>query len=206
MRRRARRRCSGAAPPPPAKTASGSSKWTASATSLPPSGKIPPPGTGLDLGDIDGDGLADLAIGSPGNGGEVSLVLSPPTSGSLESVRDAALDGTDDDGESEAGAGVALGELDGDGELDLVAGAPLLSTKEGSGGVYVVPGPLGASLSLHGEVLALVGASGDGPNVGEHLVFAGDVDGGGGQDLLLSGYASGDNDRGRVWLVLGEEL
>ncbi|HJN72433.1 MAG TPA: lectin-like protein [Myxococcota bacterium] len=83
----------------------------------------------LDLGEVDGDGLADLLIASPGaNGGfndtgVVQLVLGADLSdGSVDDLASWALWGEEVD--QRLSGSVALGDLDGDGLDEVVVGDP----------------------------------------------------------------------------------
>ena len=118
------------------------------------------------LPDLTGDGLADVVVGSIGNGdtganaGKVYLVAGPLVAGSttLDLAADAVWLG------ETAGdyAGVALepaADLTGDGEADLLIGASGYDGEEGGGGrAYVVAGPLASpSQSLAEAAVSITG-------------------------------------------------
>jgi hypothetical protein len=158
------------------------------------------------LGDVDGDGLGDVLLGAPGRG--VALLFVGGSYGP-------SIDATDDYdywfSGSRLGVGTAVsgpGDVDGDGYDDMLIGA--YGSEAGgmsAGAAYVV---LGGRLPLAPEAgylddLAddiLIGAIGD--HAGRYVSGAGDVDGDGLDDLLIS--ATGMGSEGGAYLALASSL
>ena len=149
-------------------------------------------------GDMDGDGLADLALASPNtdagasDAGRVYVVHGPVTAdGEIDG--DAVISGERGSGE----LGYTLGggtDIDGDTHADLVIGGA------GTGAVYVGYGPLSGSLGAS-ELLSLPFGAND-----EHAWSPGDIDGDGYADLAavdMSADPSGRLDAGAIYLLRG---
>jgi hypothetical protein len=127
------------------------------------------------IGDLDGDGVADIAIGAPQGG-----LSGAPGYVRLHSGRNGTklldIPGVAPD---ETGFGTSVGDagdVDGDGKGDVVIGAPLSGVAE-AGSVVVVSGANG--MALH----TLVGAPGQ--HFGASVDGAGDVDADGRADFLV---------------------
>lgn len=155
-------------------------------------------GSDLAVGDLDGDGLPELALGARGFGGDGrgAVHLFPGAiAGAYESAdADARVHGLSPGDDVGWGISIALGaDLDGDGYGDLVVGArghDLSPTAPDGGLVTVWRGPLPpGSQGLNAAWASWVGA-GESDWTGDSVALPGDVDGDGAQDLVIgSGYA-----------------
>jgi len=160
-------------------------------------------------GDLDGDGLDDLAVGADGAGetgfftGAVYLVGGGVSGEVSLADADATLRG--EDAANNAGAAVAgAGDTNADGLGDLIVGA--YKHNASTGAAYLILG----GPELAGE-LSLVDASarflGEGANdrAGGAVDWAGDYNGDGADDLLIGadGY---DSESGAAYLYLGGGL
>ncbi|MBN1335781.1 MAG: FG-GAP repeat protein [Deltaproteobacteria bacterium] len=160
-------------------------------------------GSALGGADLDGDGLADLALGAPGTGGpgveagSVHLFLGPVRG--LHTAGDADATWTGTAGDRAAATLAVVSDLDGDGLDDLLVGAP--GASEGAGAIHVVPG---GALSGGGTLSDLPDRiSGEAPLDAAVVVSSvGDANDDGLGDLLVGGPGAGEA-RGAVWLVLG---
>jgi MYXO-CTERM domain-containing protein len=148
------------------------------------------------LGDVDGDGYDDVAIGAPG--GSAVEVYFGSAEGPSPTPRSLAGSATDDRfGEVIAGAG----DLDCDGRTDIAVGAPAANASAGAVHIFlgaaepgwqspdhILTGPaagdrLGAALAVAGDVHGdgchdlLVGAPGTSAGAGAAFLYAGGPDG-----------------------------
>jgi len=163
------------------------------------------------VGDLDGNGLSELAVGMPGSesppGGAVWILFLAADDSVIAQTRlDATTTGLSLDANDEFGAALAaLGDLDGDGHPELAVGAPNRGPGLflGPGAVFVI------SLSASGQALAthvlqegVGGVPGpeSGTGFGVALAAAGDLDGDGTTDLAVSDTFSGMSSEA-IWLL-----
>lgn len=159
-------------------------------------------------GDIDGDGLNDVAIGSvmlsgdTPEPGRVNLWLAQQED--LWSEGDIVLT-SDQNGDRSGDSVAAAGDVNGDGWSDLLIGAPHSDAgAEGSGKVWLVYGPILAGGALAEIATSFVGAE-QSDYAGSSVSSAGDVDGDGKDDILCGGPLGdeGGERAGIAWLVVG---
>ncbi len=165
--------------------------------------------------DFDGDGILDLAIGSPGydspgsDSGAVWIFGDGAYGGSVATSDATARFTGSSTGKPGVGAAVATGDLNADGYADLVVGSPGADTGgTDSGTVFALDG--GAVLSGTYAYTAATTAA-YGVSAGDKLgwsVAVGDVDGDGADDVLAGAPANdgGGANAGAGFLMLGSTL
>jgi len=163
-------------------------------------------------GDMNGDGLADLAIGSQvadfhGNDAGCVYLQAGPLLGT-QSMADAAARLGGSGADERAGSALsAAGDADGDGYTDLwIAAARTDTNGTDAGTVYLVQGQatlagLGTDLELAASV-HVFGAEG-GDLLGSSLDGTGDVNGDGSPDLIVGASHAGDAGEGAAYVFLG---
>ena len=174
------------------------------------------------LGDINGDGVDDFAIGSPleSAGGQLSAGVTrvvfgrddgfPPEVdlGDLDGTNGFKIEGALEFGAS--GRSIAAGDINGDGLTDLAIGAPYAAGELGQ--VYILygddtpPPPVIRLSDVDGTNGFVITGGGGRDRTGFSLEFIGDVDGDGLDDLMMGTYPSPGYGEERAYVVFGRQV
>ena len=159
------------------------------------------------VGDLDGDGYGELAVGQPyGNDGMGRLLVIEGgltlTSDDFDSLYWAEILGESTN--QAVGRAVATGDVDGDGRLDIVLGAPGQDSLGGRAHVLLAADLSSGSHNLSDlSHVSYTGATVFG-RAGTSVASGHDVDGDGLADIVVGGPADsgGGSDAGEAYLVI----
>ena len=153
------------------------------------------------LGDIDGDGYGDIAVGSPLRWlGQLAHVFVYRGSASgLITMPAQTIVETGDNADGFAQSVGGIGDVDGDGHDDLAVGAPNGPFHHGGQGtIYIYPGALASSTPRSITITTLTYLD----SFGHSIAGAGDVNGDGIADVVVSAPSNPDTG-GTAYLYLG---
>ncbi|OUJ76146.1 hypothetical protein BXP70_02415 [Hymenobacter crusticola] len=145
------------------------------------------------LGDVNGDGYADILIGADGNTGQGHAYLYLGSRTGVSANPQSVLENPGRFGRSVA----AAGDVNGDGYADAIVGAPAYN---GNGATFLYLGSSTGLASAPSSTLLSPATSGD--QFGFSVAGAGDVNGDGYADVVVGTYRP-DYLRGRAYVYLG---
>ena len=163
-------------------------------------------GSAVAIGDLNGDGVPDIAIGAllgaagdRRNTGETYVLFGPVVAGTydLGTSADITLNGLSLDDRS--GAALAIGDLNGDGILDLAIGAYGAAFSRGE--TYVIFGPLAAGVFELPHVADVILKGIEPGDISGYDLAAGDLNLDGVPDLVISAPAAGI--AGKAYVIFG---
>lgn len=150
------------------------------------------------IGDVNGDGFADVAVSAPFAGGRVDVFLG--SAGGLGATAAFSVSGQ---AGSEFGNSLDGGSVNDDGFADLIIGAPLWDNGEtDEGGVFVYYGSASGLTTVGATTLEMNQA---GAHFGHSVAFAGSFSGDAHGDVVIGApmYDNGETDEGAAFIFEG---
>jgi FG-GAP repeat len=170
------------------------------------------------IGDLEGDGVTDLAVGAPGdddNGDNrgAAWILFLNSNGTVDMSTKTAenvsgFTGGLDNGDQFGSAVAGIGDLNGDGFRDIAVGAPL--DDDGGtdrGALWILfmnaDGTVAGNAKISDKQGGFSGNLQDGEQFASAVTLLGDLDGDGNPDLAVGAPLAFDNDtrKGAVWIL-----
>ncbi len=150
------------------------------------------------LGDIDMDGIPDIAVTAPTNNNQALFVIHLNADGTVKSwIKHEGINGQ---GLS------ALGDIDGDGIIELIAANPRSSDGGNSrGAIQLLFFNQDSTIRDSVTISSTEGGFGEGLNNGDEFggresAFLGDIDGDGTIEIAVGAFMS-DSGRGAIWIL-----
>ncbi len=163
------------------------------------------------IGDLDADGIRDIAVGASGD--DKVFVLFLNANGTLKSSQEISsntggFDGSIDDGVNFGSAVASLGDLDGDGNFELSVGSKQDSSGGGfSGAVWILflnsDGSVKSQQKINKNEGDFAGNLGSGDRFGTSIASLGDLNGDGITDIAVGAMDDDDGSSasGAVWIL-----
>lgn len=162
-------------------------------------------GASVSLGDINGDGYADLAIGAQNAGnGTVYIFYSTGAAGIIGSANDSAANRTITgvSAGDQFGINTTIADVNGDGYADLIGSSPAAATNAGKVHLFHSAGAAGISITTAASATATLTGTPTNAYFGNALA-TGDFNGDGFADLAIGGYASGTGGKAFIFNSAG---
>ena len=176
-------------------------------------------GYAVAVGDVNNDGITDLAIGAPladpggrVGAGETYVILGPMLAGTTALLTNADITVNGIDERDYSGYGVAIGDVNNDGADDLIIGAKGANPGErnDAGEAYILFGPLrSGTLELSADADVTINGISAGNDAGRS-VATGDLNGDGAVDLIIGAdqvsFQDGRDHVGQTYVLFGPLL